>query len=64
MNISMQSMVVYLIAQIARSYLRFTGQKTTKFEEVREQAALTVTMGRGYAPSSSGPGCARSRWTR
>merc|ERR1719409_1961463 len=36
---------VYLFAQIARSYSQLTGQKTTKFEAVMEQAAHTVTMG-------------------
>merc|ERR1719409_259252 len=36
---------VYLFAQIARSYSQLTGQKTTKFELVMEQAAHTVTMG-------------------
>ena len=38
-------MAVYLFAQFARSYSQFTGQKTTKFEEVCDQAAHTVTMG-------------------
>merc|ERR1719409_1255075 len=36
---------VYMFAQIARSYSQLTGQKTTKFELVMEQAAHTVTMG-------------------
>ena len=45
MNISIQFLAVYLFAQIARSYSQLTGQKTTKFEVVMEQAAHTVTMG-------------------
>merc|ERR1719440_980669 len=45
MNMSIQFLAVYLFAQIARSYSQLTGQKTTKFEVVMEQAAHTVTMG-------------------
>merc|ERR1719486_1848824 len=45
MNMSIQFLAVYMFAQIARSYSQLTGQKTTKFEVVMEQAAHTVTMG-------------------
>ena len=45
MIISIQFLAVYFFAQIARSYSQLTGQKTTKFEEMMEQAAHTVTMG-------------------
>jgi hypothetical protein len=44
MNMSIQFLAVYLFAQLARSYSQLTGQKTTKFESVMEQAALTVNM--------------------
>ena len=45
MNISIQFLAVYFFAKIARSYSQLTGQKTTKFEEMMEQAAHTVPMG-------------------
>jgi len=38
-------MAVYLFAQFARSSSQLTGQKTTKSEEVCDQAAHTVTWG-------------------
>merc|ERR1719169_63269 len=44
MNMSIQFLAVYFLAQCARSYSQLTGQKTTKFEEVMEQAANTVNM--------------------
>jgi len=44
MNMSIQFLAVYFLAQVARSYSQLTGQKTTKFESVMEQAAFTVNM--------------------
>ena len=45
MNISIQFLAVYFLAQIARSQSQLTEQRTTRFEKVMEQAVHTVTMG-------------------